>query len=159
MKRTGTYTNNAGPKKSRGFEDEGPSFEEELGMMDQMEGGDEFIEGLDPNESAENQVVRWARPLQSNVLDPKKDDLSFHWLDIDMTSGNPMDSNPDGTDIVGAAEGPVPIIRMYGVTGEGQSVMANIHGFTPYLYVSFPPSVSINDAVLGQLRAVLDQKV
>lgn len=153
MKRSGTY-NGGDSKKSRGFEDDGPSFEDELGMMDQM--NFEFIEGVDPNEAAGE--VRWTRPCTTD-FDCKKEALAFHWLDIDTTSGSPLDSNPDGTEVIGSTEGPVPVIRMYGVTAQGQSVMANIHGFTPYFYVSFPSSVELTDAVLGQLRASLDQKV
>lgn len=156
MKRTGTY-NNGGAKKPRGnFEEDGPSFEDELGMMDQMDF--EVIEGVDGNDS-ENQEARWARPCKATTYDSKKESLAFHWLDIDMTSGKPMDHNPDGTEVIGSTEGPVPIIRMYGVTEQGQSVMANIHGFTPYFYVSFPASIELSDSMLGQLRATLDQKV
>ena len=155
MKRTGTY-NGGDSKKPRNYDDEGPSFEDELGMMESMDV--EFLEGLDPNESA-NQEVRWTRPTSTN-FDCQKDNLAFHWLDIDTTSGMPLESNPDGSDsIIGSTEGPVPIIRMYGVTAHGQSVMANVHGFTPYFYVSFPGSIEITDALLGQLRASLDQKV
>ena len=38
----------------------------------------------------------------------------------------------------GATTGPVPIIRMFGITMEGNSVLCHIHGFTPYLYVPAP---------------------
>lgn len=159
MKRAGSYNNNGpqgntfGAKKPRSFEDEGPSFEDELGMMDQMDF--EVIEGVE-GESADSQEGRWSRGKHGyNPAEP----LAFHWLDIDMTSGQPLDSNPDGTEVIGSLEGPVPVIRMYGVTEQGQSVMANVHGFTPYFYVSFPSSVDLSDALLGQLRATLDQKV
>jgi DNA polymerase delta subunit 1 len=33
----------------------------------------------------------------------------------------------------------VPIIRLYGVTDGGHSVMANVHGFTPYFFCNCPP--------------------
>lgn len=35
----------------------------------------------------------------------------------------------------GATQGPVPVIRMYGVTLNGNSVLAHIHGFAPYFFV------------------------
>ena len=38
----------------------------------------------------------------------------------------------------GAATGPVPIIRMCGVTKEQHSVICHIHGFAPYFYVEVP---------------------
>jgi hypothetical protein len=162
MKRAGTYNNggpqgnNFGAKKARSYEDEGPSFEDELGLMDeQMEF--EVIEGVEfESNSGESQEGRWSRGKHG--YDPAEP-LAFHWLDIDTVSGQPLDSNPDGTDVIGSTEGPVPVIRMYGVTAQGQSVMANVHGFTPYFYISFPGSFELTDAVLGQLRATLDQKV
>lgn len=156
MKRTGSTGPggyNAGAKKPRQFEEDGPSFEEELGMMDQMEF--EVIEGAE-GDTADSQEGRWAR---SKTGYDRSEALAFHWIDIDMTSGQPLPSNPDGTEVIGSTEGPVPVIRMYGVTAQGQSVMANVHGFTPYFYVSFPTSVDLSDNLLGQLRASLDQKV
>ncbi len=81
-----------------------------------------------------------------------------HWLDIDMTSGMPWTANPDGR-VVGSVEGPVPVIRLYGVTALGSSVLMHVHGFTPYLYVSLPPSCELSENFLMALRVSLDQKV
>ncbi len=38
----------------------------------------------------------------------------------------------------GAQTGPVPIVRMYGVTQQGVSVLAHVHGFAPYFFVPAP---------------------
>ena len=38
----------------------------------------------------------------------------------------------------GAQRGPVPILRMFGVTNAGHSVCAHIHGFLPYFFVPAP---------------------
>ena len=84
---------------------------------------------------------------------------AFQWLDIDTTTGDPLNYNPAGGNVIGSREGPVPIIRLYGVTRQGRSVMASIHGFTPYFYVSLPPSADMSDNALGQLRSVLDQRL
>jgi DNA polymerase delta subunit 1 len=75
-----------------------------------------------------------------------------------MTSGEPLASNPSGRDVLGSKEGPVPIIRLYGITREGQSVMACVHGFTPYMYASLPSSMNLNEQSLAQLRHALDTK-
>ena len=85
--------------------------------------------------------------------------LAFQWLDIDMTSGDPLPANPSGGEVLGSHEGPVPIVRLYGVTREGTSVLASIHGFTPYIYASLPPSMDIGDGALAQLRIALDSRV
>lgn len=33
---------------------------------------------------------------------------------------------------------PVPIMRMYGITDEGNSVCCHIHGYTPYFFLQPP---------------------
>ena len=54
--------------------------------------------------------------------------------------GDPLPRNPnEGRSVPGARTGPVSIIRMFGVTAAGNSVVAHIHGFTPYFWAS-PPS-------------------
>ncbi|XP_026190988.1 DNA polymerase delta catalytic subunit [Cyclospora cayetanensis] len=35
-----------------------------------------------------------------------------------------------------------PMVRLYGVTADGQSVMCNIHGFYPYCYCECPPPLA-----------------
>lgn len=75
-----------------------------------------------------------------------------------MTSGEPWHGSPDNN-VVGSREGPVPVIRFYGVTSTGSSIMLAVHGFTPYFYVSLPSSLDLNQAFLGALRSALDQKV
>ncbi|PIO38166.1 hypothetical protein AB205_0064790 [Aquarana catesbeiana] len=37
--------------------------------------------------------------------------------------------------MLGATQGPVPIIRVFGITADGNSVFCHIHGFAPYFYV------------------------
>lgn len=38
----------------------------------------------------------------------------------------------------GSQIGPVPVMRVYGVTMDGNSVCCHVHGFTPYFYVNAP---------------------
>ena len=76
-----------------------------------------------------------------------------------MTSSQPLTANPDGKAVIGSLEGPVPVVRLYGVTKDGKSVMATIHGFTPYFYVSAPKDADITDQSLGLLRTTLDQRM
>ena len=59
--------------------------------------------------------------------------------------------------------GPVPVLRMFGVTRNGNSVCAHVHGFLPYLFVPAPRGFSeehcavfrsaLNDAVISDLRS------
>lgn len=39
----------------------------------------------------------------------------------------------------------VAIIRIFGITKEGNSVVCKVHGFMPYLYVQAPPNFKTID--------------
>lgn len=74
-----------------------------------------------------------------------------------MVSGSPWE-NPEGK-VIGSTQAVVPVIRLYGVTSEGASVMVSVHGFTPYFYVSLPINTDLNDSFLSTLRGALDNRV
>lgn len=75
--------------------------------------------------------AKWQRPPPPPI-DPSKDVISFQQIDIDHYIGNPIPGMP------GLQSNSVPILRMYGVTMEGNSVCAHLHGFLPYFYVPLP---------------------
>ena len=75
-----------------------------------------------------------------------------------MYSGDPLPRNPCANrSVPGSRRKPVPIIRLYGVTQAGNSVLANIHGFTPYFYCNTPPGMTPAD--LGKFRAALEHRL
>ena len=45
----------------------------------------------------------------------------------------------------GSHVGKIPIIRMYGLTEHGNSVMMLIHGVIPYFFVEAPPGFKESD--------------
>ncbi|RZC43128.1 DNA polymerase delta catalytic subunit [Asbolus verrucosus] len=65
-------------------------------------------------------------------LNPEVDKLIFQELELDHYLSQPYPGMP------GAQTGVVPVIRMFGITEEGNSVCCHIHGFSPYLYVNLP---------------------
>lgn len=167
MKRTNTGGNpsygggNGGQKKTKFNEDYDEfggagEFEDDFNLLD--ESIYEKIEGADDADGTELHVGKWIRPREAEWNSSERA-LAFQWLDIDMVSGQPLQSNPAGGPIVGSTEGPVPVVRMYGVTQEGYSVMASIHGFTPYFYASLNGLTDLSDGSLGKIRNILDQKV
>ncbi|XP_059054186.1 DNA polymerase delta catalytic subunit [Achroia grisella] len=104
------------------------TFEEQLAGMECEFDSQECI-----GEGPENQItnMKWSRPSPPD-LNPKKDVLVFQQLDIDHYNGQPVQGMP------GSQLGPVPIMRMYGITIQGNSVCCHVHGFTPYFYVTVP---------------------
>uniref|UniRef100_A0A7N8XBP1 DNA polymerase n=1 Tax=Mastacembelus armatus TaxID=205130 RepID=A0A7N8XBP1_9TELE len=153
--------------KPAGEWEESPShFEEELSMFDdvdmeaeEMEGqaghdvipvGDLFSADLNP---------RWRRPHASS-LDSSSNTLVFQQIDLDYYLGEPVPGMP------GQSQGKVPIIRMFGVTDNGNSVCCHVHGFAPYFYVPAPSGFTadylgefkkeLNSAVLKDMRSNKD---
>jgi hypothetical protein len=124
-------------------------------MFEQKIEGIEEIEGGQSSEITSN--GKWIRPV--DVAYDTSKPLLVHWLDVDMISGAPLEYNPAGGDILGSKEGPVPVIRMFGVTPDGYSTMVAIHGFTPYFYASFNGVSEIPKQALGGIRSAMDQKV
>lgn len=105
------------------------SFEDQLAEMDTGEFDSQQLYGEGPENQATN--MKWSRPAPPNFV-PKKDKLVFQQIDIDHYNGEPIKGMP------GSQLGPVPIMRMYGITMEGNSVCCHVHGFTPYFYVTVP---------------------
>lgn len=112
------------------------------------------------NSSCPQQGRRWRRPDLPQIT-PARNTLVFQQIDIDHYIGETVKGMP------GAQSGSVPIVRMFGVTMEGNSVCAHIHGFLPYFYVPAPAESFtnehcdtfrrvLNDAVMGDMRSNKD---
>ncbi|KAK0090917.1 hypothetical protein PV325_000083 [Microctonus aethiopoides] len=130
-----------------GNEEDNPySFEAELATMNMDEDFGDISQIIDeepstsysvPNKKpqrnlkGESTSAKWSRPPPP-ILDPSKDALAFQQIEIDHYNGNPLPGMP------GSRLAPVPIIRMYGVTMEGNSVCCHVHGYCPYFFVSAP---------------------
>lgn len=115
------------------------------------------------------QLQRWSRKPLPKDYDNQRD-IHFQWLDIDMTHElSPLSKNPNSSrkQVVGAQIGPVPVIRIYGVTEDGHSITTFLHGYTPYGYFALPEGYSLDfddkdssktkDVVLGNIRQKLNE--
>lgn len=143
----------AGPSTKRlrtADEDESFDFEEDLA----------FLESMEEDFSGASSGLRWNRP-NPPLIESKSDTVVFQQIDIDHYVGTTVEGMP------GARSGPAPVIRMFGVTMEGNSVCAHIHGFLPYFYVKAPSESftndqcdlfrrALNDAVIGDMRSNKD---
>ncbi|KAF4116242.1 DNA polymerase delta catalytic subunit [Onychostoma macrolepis] len=148
------------------WEDSPSQFEEELALFDEMEMEVESEEG-----KAGHDVIpvgdlfsadlnpRWKRP-HAPPLHPNSDTLIFQQIDLDYYLGSAVAGMP------GQVQGKVPIVRMFGVTDNGNSVCCHVHGFAPYFYVSAPNGFTnahladfkreLNSAVLKDMRSNKD---
>uniref|UniRef100_A0A336LTL5 DNA polymerase n=1 Tax=Culicoides sonorensis TaxID=179676 RepID=A0A336LTL5_CULSO len=159
---TGNKLGNAQPvvKKMRSMDDDeeefASQFEAELASMDldNLENDTDMLVGEGPETQFKN--LKWCRPPPPD-LDPNSDPIIFQQIEIDNYIGKPLPGMP------GCQIPPAPIMRMYGVTMEGNSVCCHVHGFAPYLYVGAPRGftkdhlykfkAALNDAVLKDMRS------
>lgn len=76
----------------------------------------------------------------------KSNDIVIQWVDIQTYEGSPLLKHPGvGKEVPGGKGSAVPIIKIFGITREGHSVMAHVHGFTPYFYCKSPKQVMSPD--------------
>lgn len=69
-----------------------------------------------------------------------------------MYDGEPLRENPRvGFNVPGVRAGAVPVLRMYGVTEGGNSVLAHVHGFTPYFWAAPPAGMTEADVPAFQM--------
>ncbi|XP_071544881.1 DNA polymerase delta catalytic subunit isoform X2 [Panulirus ornatus] len=143
---------NSGPPKKPKMEDEddddfndtfpdGADFEEMFQRDSEEIQGDEF-------EDTESTHSSWSRPPVAS-LDPQEESFVFQQIEIDYYIGNPIQGMP------GQQVGKVPVMRMFGINDSGNSVCCHVHGFSPYFYVTCPPS--FKDVHLGEFKNVLNQ--
>lgn len=147
-------------KKPR-FDDEDedmPSgFEQDLEMMEQLD--NEIAQESYSHEFVDEKLdtsVKWSRPPLPSI-NSQTDSIEFQQIYMDNYIGSPYPGMP------GSTIGPVPIIRMCGVTMEGNSVMAHVHGFAPYFFIPAPQNFqkqhcqefkeALNQVVLKDMRS------
>lgn len=105
---------------------------------------------IDQGPAQENTSAKWSRPDPPDY-NPSKDSLAFQQIEIDHYNGKPLAGMP------GSKVGPVPVMRMYGVTMEGNSVCCHVHGFCPYLFVTAPQNFT--EKHCRPFRDALDDKL
>ncbi|KAF6018928.1 POLD1 [Bugula neritina] len=121
-------------KKGGGSQEDPSAFEMELALFEEemdIDFSQESECGAGPDVDP-NSTTSWSRPPLKTQPDSSKDAIVFQQIDIDHYIGSHKNGMP------GAQKGPVPILRMYGVTMEGHSVLAHVHGFHPYFFVKAP---------------------
>lgn len=72
-------------------------------------------------------------------MNPNEDTLIFQEIELEHYVGSVYPDMP------GPQSGLVPIIRMFGITKEGNNVCCYVHGFSPYFYVNVPSTFTSSD--------------
>ncbi|XP_064545530.1 DNA polymerase delta catalytic subunit [Drosophila montana] len=143
---------NGQSKKPRKYDDDddmGGGFEAELATFEAI---DELDQSQLLGEGPENQQTseRWSRAPPPQ-LDPVTDCFIFQQLDVENYVGQALPGMP------GAQLGPVPVVRMFGVTMEGNSVCCHVHGYCPYFYITAPRDFEQRHC--SEMHEALDKKV
>ena len=81
-------------------------------MMEEGMDGNEFIDYDETGAEVDDAKFSRRSMLQDNdiIENLASKPLAFQWIDIDLTTGDPLSSFPSDK-VVGLGEGPVPIIR------------------------------------------------
>jgi DNA polymerase delta subunit 1 len=93
--------------------------------------------------------AKWSRPALKQ-LDSSKDTLIFQQIDLDFYEGPPMKESLTSNQ-------KIPIFRLYGVNEEGNSILAHLYGYVPYLYCTAPSGIKNSD--LYRFRESLNHAV
>ncbi|RWS07555.1 DNA polymerase delta catalytic subunit-like protein [Dinothrombium tinctorium] len=141
--------------------DDEMDYENDLDIVEELMDVDDASQTVDRGPAPETVKTceKWSRPDPESI-DPEKDALIFQQIDIDHYTGPHMDGMPGVAGSVG------DIVRMYGITEKGYSVMVHVHGFTPYFYVAMPSSFNedklssfqkqLNSSVLSEMRSKIE---
>uniref|UniRef100_M4C6L4 DNA polymerase delta catalytic subunit n=1 Tax=Hyaloperonospora arabidopsidis (strain Emoy2) TaxID=559515 RepID=M4C6L4_HYAAE len=106
-----------------------------------------FVEDLESMTPVSTTASAWARK-SLGPLDPHVDAMAFQWIDIDMYDGLPLQKNPKegaavpGVQFSGDARQSAAVIRLFGVTMDGNSVLMHVHGVLPY-FTAFVQTISM----------------
>ncbi|PIK45708.1 putative DNA polymerase delta catalytic subunit [Apostichopus japonicus] len=143
------------------FQHDPSSFEEELALLEKIQA--EEPGSSDYTDSSSGRAFSgessWKRP-DAPTLDVHKDAVVFQQLDLEHYLGKQLAGMP------GSHQPVTPIIRMFGISQAGNSILCHIHGFMPYFYVPAPQDFkrehcgqfrdALNKAVLADMRSNKD---
>ncbi|BHF57694.1 DNA polymerase delta catalytic subunit [Sparganum proliferum] len=139
-------------RPNEGNTDDAPStFEQELMLLDEEEEIDTVLVDEGDALAIEDKLVKphsWSRPPVPK-MSAVKDKIVFQQIDVDFYKGTKIEGMP------GPDHSPVAIIRIFGVTESGNSVVAHVHGFMPYFYVRAPDN--FQEAYVADFRRELNQ--
>ncbi|WCJ37598.1 DNA polymerase delta catalytic subunit [Euphorbia peplus] len=110
-----------------------------------------ILRDAEKREALASRLIKWSRPPSSHAYTSQSQSITFQQLEIDYVIG---DSNRE---LLPHRAGPAAIIRIFGVTKEGNSVCCNVHGFEPYFYISCPAGMGPDD--ISHFQQILEGRM
>ncbi|CAF0793979.1 unnamed protein product [Didymodactylos carnosus] len=138
---------NGGPsKRPKRVDDDDDENENEIDSQyddAEIENKENFLElGEGPAYEATN--IKWSRP-EIPSIDSTTYKLIFQQIDLDAYTDYNGIPTILSTQRQVHQRGQTTVVRLYGVTDEGYSVMAHLYGYVPYLYTTAPPNFKKTD--------------
>lgn len=110
-----------------------------------------ILRDMEDREALAARLEKWKRPVLSTGYQSQSENIVFQQLEIDYVIGESHKG------LIPNSSGPAAIIRIFGVTKEGNSVCCNVHGFEPYFYISCPPGMGADD--IPRFKQVLEGRM
>ncbi|XP_076949772.1 DNA polymerase delta catalytic subunit-like [Bidens hawaiensis] len=130
------------PKPSKHYvsTEEDEYMDEDVFIEESLVDEDELIlRDMEEREALVNRLEKWKRPAVCPGYQSHSQNIVFQQLEIDYVIGESHKG------LIPNSSGSAAIIRIFGVTKEGNSVCCNVHGFEPYFYISCPPGMGPDD--------------
>ncbi|CAH9062009.1 unnamed protein product [Cuscuta europaea] len=111
----------------------------------------QVLRELEEKHALAERLCKWKRPQLSQAYLSQSQSIIFQQLEIDYVIGE------SHKELLPKSSGPAAIIRIFGVTREGNSVCCHVHGFEPYFYISCPAGMGPDD--ISRFHQILEDRM
>ncbi|XP_055807609.1 DNA polymerase delta catalytic subunit isoform X2 [Solanum dulcamara] len=117
----------------------------------QYEEDSQVLRELEESNAINERLQKWKRPPLSQAYIAQTQSISFQQLEIDYIIAE------SHKELLPNSSGLAAILRIFGVTKEGNSVCCHVHGFEPYFYISCPPGMGPDD--ISRFHQILEGRM
>ena len=109
----------------------------------------DFLKGKDLSVQS-NQM----RPPVPSMLDDRKHSVEFMQIDCDYYTERNQNQSREENEAEAVGK---PVLRMFGVNAEGNSVAAHVHNFSAYMYIQVVEPIELTKSVVEDFRVHLNR--